>query len=401
MDVFELDGAELNRKLVKDMMTSTATVANKGETIADVISKMKNAGLRELPVLDGDTPIGCVTYNAFLNRRRLPFTSKVEQVMIHCPRIDEDMALTVAAEELVAAGIRGAPVVRGGKVVGYISRTDMVRILPQVDDLKSKKVATFMTSNPMTVKAKESVRRAQMIMKGLNEKVVPVVDDDARLLGVIGMTEVMEALWSPRANASTPGEIMGVHDREPPEPDVGGIMTRPALTVKSDDTLATVARTMVDKDISVLFVEEGGKLVGVVSQADLMEQIIGLRQREGVYVQITGLEEGDPDTYTEMYNMIGKYMQSINKIDKPLIFTIHVSMFHTDGLRAKYSMHGRLSTQKKLYFAKAFDWNIFKALNDLLDMFEKSVRKDHDHKLYEKKHASPMRAGSPSGMKPH
>lgn len=399
--MFELDGAELNKLLVKDMMTPTATVAQKGETIADVISKMKNAGLRELPVLDGDKPIGCVTYNAFLNRRRLPFTSKVEQVMIHCPRIDEDMTIASAAEELVASGIRGAPVVRAGKVVGYISRTDMVRILPQVDDLKGKKVATFMTGNPLTVTAKESVRRAQMIMKDLNEKVVPVVDDEARLLGVIGMTEVMEALWSPRANARTPREITGIHDREPPEPDVGGIMTRPALTVKPDDTLATVAHTMVDKDISVLFVEEGGKLVGVVSQADLMEQIISLRQREGVYVQITGLEEGDPDTYTEMYSMIEKYMQSINRVDKPLMFTIHVSMYHTEGLRAKYSMHGRLSTQKKLYFAKAFDWNIFKALNELLDMLEKSVRKDHDHKLYDKKHTPPIRADSPPEMKPH
>jgi CBS domain-containing protein len=132
LDVFHLDGVELNRLLVKDIMTTNATYVKKGETIANAISTMKNTRLRELPVLDGDKPIGCVTYNSFLTRRQLPFTSKVEQFMQPCPRIEEDMPLTDATEELISSGVRGAPVMRAGKVVGFISRTDIIKILPQV-----------------------------------------------------------------------------------------------------------------------------------------------------------------------------------------------------------------------------------------------------------------------------
>jgi len=400
-DVFDLDGVELNRLLVKDIMTSKATFARKGETIADVISTMKNTKLRELAVLDGDKPIGCVTYNSFLTRRRLPFTSKVEQFMQPCPRIEEDMSLTSAAEELFSSGVRGAPVVRAGKVVGFISRTDIIKILPQVDDLKDKKVSSFMTASPQAVKDNETVRRAQNLMKTLDEKVVPVVDDDFKLIGVIGMTEVMDTLWSARSGAKVPGVIWGGHDRDAPEVAVGSVMSRPAIALTINGTLAQVASVMIKNNISVVFVVEGEKLVGVVSQADLMEQIISLKQKEGVYVQITGLEEGDPDTYTEMYAMIEKVMQNVNKIDPPLMFTIHVTMFHQEGLRSKYSLHGRLSTKRKMYFVRSFDWSLLKALSELLEMLEKDVRKEHDVRLTSKKHTPTNRDGSSAEMSPH
>ncbi len=383
-----MDGVELNRMLVKDVMTPTgaATIAKKGETIADAIATMKKTRLRELPVLDGDKAIGCVTYSSFLTRRQLPFSSKVEHVMQPCPRVEEDMSLVQAAQELVSAGVRGAPVVRAGKVVGFISRTDLMKILPQVDALKERKVSEFMTGNPLAVTEKEQIRRAQMLMKDLNEKALPVVDDRFNLIGVVGMTEILEAMWSPRAHAKPEREIRGGHEREPPEPTVGSLMTRPAIAVSPDVTLSRAAKTMLDSGISVLYVTEGERLVGVVSQADLMEQIISLKQQEGVYVQITGLEEGDPDTYSEMYSMIEKSMKRINPIAPPLMFTIHVTMFHPEGLRSKYSLHGRLATRRKLYYGRSFDWSIFTALDELLDGFEKSVKKDHEIML-DRKHA--------------
>ncbi len=399
-DVFDLDGVELNRMLVKDIMTSKATYAKKGETIADVISTMKNSKLRELPVLDGDKPIGCVTYNSFLTRRRLPFSSKVEQFMQPCPRIEEDMPLTGATEELFSSGVRGAPVVRAGKVVGFISRTDIIKILPQVDDLKDKKIASFMTASPQAVKSKENVRKAQTLMRTLDEKVVPVVDDEFRLIGAIGMTEIMDTLWSSRSGAKVPGVIWGGHDRDAPEVAVGSVMSRAPIALSSNGTLAQAADTMIKNSISVVFVVEGGKLVGVVSQADLMEQVISLKQKEGVYVQITGLEEGDPDVYAEMYSMIEKVMQGVNKIDPPLMFTIHVTMFHQEGLRSKYSLHGRLSTRRKLFFVRSTDWSLLKALGELLGMLEKDVRKEHDVRLTQKKHLPTNRDGNSMELNP-
>ena len=194
-----MKGIEIEKLLVKDVMSSSAVTATKGETISDVIARMKRGHLREVPVLEGGKPAGLVSYSSFLARRNVPLSTKVEQVMVPCPRLEEDMTVTNAAEELMSSGVRGAPVVRASRMVGFVSRTDLIKIVTKVDELRDKSVSTFMTTNPQAVTEKETVRKAQLLMKGLDEKTLPVVDEANRLVGAIGMPEVMDVLWSPKS----------------------------------------------------------------------------------------------------------------------------------------------------------------------------------------------------------
>ncbi|HEX7392738.1 MAG TPA: CBS domain-containing protein [Thermoplasmata archaeon] len=378
-----MKGIEMNQLLVRDVMSEAAVVARKGETLSEVISKMKKDHLREVPVLDGDKPVGLVSYSSFLMRRSVPLSAKVEQVMRPAPRLEEDMPVTHAVEELMSAGVRGAPVVRNSKMVGFVSRTDIIKILPKIDELRGKKVSDFMSSNPLSVTEKESVRKAQMLMKGLMEKSLPVVDGTGKLIGAVTMSDVMDVLWSPKATARPSNEIRG--EREAPDIAVGSIMSRPPVAASIGDNLEKVANLMLSKSVATVFIEDGGNLVGVVSQADLMEQVISLKQREGVYVQITGLVEDDPDVYDVMYELIGKSMKRIDKIQFPRVFTVHVQTYHSEGLRSKFSLHARLTTDRKMYFANATDWDLFKTLDSLLDQLEKTVKREHERMLDKRK----------------
>lgn len=379
MDVFSLNGIDIVQLLVRDVMSSAAVTANKGEILSDVISRMKKDRLREIPVLEGNKPVGLVSYSSFLLRRSLPLSSKVEQVMRPAPRLEEDMPVTNAVEEMMASGVRGAPVVRNDKMVGFVSRTDIIRILPNVDQLKNKKVMEFMTKNPQAVTEKESVRRAQMLMKGLMEKTLPVIDNGGRLVGAVSMHEVMEIIWSPKGSRPY-SELIG-SDKEPPDIAVGSIMSRPAIAVSPDDTIGKVASLMVEKGLATIFVHEGEKLVGVVSQADLMEQVISLKKREGVYVQITGLVEEDPDVYSVLYDLIEKSMKRIDKIQFPRVFTVHIQTYHHEGLRSKFSIHARLTTDRSMYYASQTDWDIYRTMDALLDQLEKTVKREHEKTL--------------------
>jgi predicted transcriptional regulator len=379
VDVFSLNGIDIVQLLVRDVMSSAAVTANKGEILSDVISRMKKDRLREIPVLEGNKPVGLVSYSSFLLRRSLPLSSKVEQVMRPAPRLEEDMPVTNAVEEMMASGVRGAPVVRNDKMVGFVSRTDIIRILPNVDQLKNKKVMEFMTKNPQAVTEKESVRRAQMLMKGLMEKTLPVIDNGGRLVGAVSMHEVMEIIWSPKGSRPY-SELIG-SDKEPPDIAVGSIMSRPAIAVSPDDTIGKVASLMVEKGLATIFVHEGEKLVGVVSQADLMEQVISLKKREGVYVQITGLVEEDPDVYSVLYDLIEKSMKRIDKIQFPRVFTVHIQTYHHEGLRSKFSIHARLTTDRSMYYASQTDWDIYRTMDALLDQLEKTVKREHEKTL--------------------
>ena len=379
MDVLDLKGIEIEELLVKDVMSPSAVTATKGETLSAVISRMKKDHLREIPVLEGNKPVGLVSYSSFLLRRSLPLSTKVEQVMHQAPKLEEDMPITKAVEEMMASGVRGAPVVRNEKMVGFVSRTDIIKVLPNVEQLKNKKVSEFMTKNPQFVTEKESVRRAQMLMKGLMEKSLPVVDKSGRLVGAVSMHEVMDIIWSPKSSKPY-NELVG-SDKEPPDIAVGSIMSRPAISVSPSDSIGKVASLMLEKGLATIFVHEGERLVGVVSQADLMEQVISLKKREGVYVQITGLVEEDPDVYNVLYDEIEKAMNRIDKIQFPRVFTVHIQTYHSEGMKSKYSIHGRLTTDRSMYYASQTDWNLYKTMDALLNQLEKTVKREHEKTL--------------------
>ncbi|MCJ7562153.1 MAG: CBS domain-containing protein [Thermoplasmata archaeon] len=210
--MFDLKAIAIDKLLVKDIMTQSPLTADKGETVSQMISKMRKNKVREIPIVEDGKPLGLISYKALLARRNVPLTAKVEHIMIPGPNLEEAMSVLHAAEELMLAGVRGAPVVRNHKMVGFLSRTDIVRILPQVDELKGRQVQDFMSKTPQSVTEKETIRKAQIIMKGLDEKGLPVVDDIGLLIGAIGMTEIMDVMWSPKAS-KPPNEIKG-SDRE-------------------------------------------------------------------------------------------------------------------------------------------------------------------------------------------
>ena len=54
-------------------------------------------------------------------------------------------------------------------------------------------------------------------------------------------------------------------------------MNRPALTITADATLAAAAQQMLYGDVHRLFVEEAGRLVGVISQTDLVRAFAARR----------------------------------------------------------------------------------------------------------------------------
>jgi CBS domain-containing protein/ribosome-associated translation inhibitor RaiA len=262
-------------------------------------------------------------------------------------------------------------------MIGFLSRTDVIKILPQIDQLKGKQVGSFMSSNPQTVFETETVRKAQILMKGLNEKTLPVVDEENNLIGAVGMTEVMEVIWSPKGD-KVPHEIMG--HRVTAEVTVGSVMSRAPVFISPKDTVEKAVSVMLGKGLTTLFVTEESKLVGVVSQADLLEQVISMKPREGVYVQITGLDLEDPDVYDTLYGLIGKSMERINRMEPPRVFTVHITIYHHEGMKSKYSLGARLTTEKSMYYNKHTDWDLYKAMDTVLDMLEKNIKRDHEKK---------------------
>lgn len=125
------------------------------------------------------------------------------------------------------------------------------------------RVAQWMTKNPVTISPKESLVLARMIMRQRGVRRLPVVEGE-RLVGIVTDRDVREA-WASDANTLAAQELQYVLEKIP----VRDVMTAPATTVAPETPLEEAVTLMREKKIGGLPVEEGDRLVGILSETDV------------------------------------------------------------------------------------------------------------------------------------
>ncbi|MCJ2520102.1 MAG: CBS domain-containing protein [Candidatus Thermoplasmatota archaeon] len=368
---------------VKDLMSRKPMVAAPDDEVSRVLGMMKQHDFHEVPVVKDDRLLGMVSYTTLLRRRNLPMTTKINSLLIRPPRIEEDDPLPQVAEILMSSGYRAVPVATDDRLVGLISRTDLMRAIAQSEDFSRLRVGEVMTPEPQVIGEEDTVLRARELMRELDENALPVVDDSGKLVGVVGLKDLVRALVRPRKK-ETRGDVVG--EKTTVDLEVRGIMSVPPITITPEKSAAEAARLMERSNISSVVVVEGREPVGIVTQVDLLEGVAALRTREEAFVQISGLDEDDWWTYEMLYSVIGRGLRRIANIVRPTILNVHVLTHRTRGDRTKYSMGARLSTENGLYVARDFDWDPSLAMHKVMDQFERRIKKEKDQMVDSRKH---------------
>jgi len=121
-------------------------------------------------------------------------------------------------------------------------------------------VAELMQTDVRTVRSDSTLAEVVESLADGHVTALPVVDSQRRLQGVVSSADVLRA----QAEASAT-------DRDAwRETLVQDVMSRPALTIAPDAEIRSAAQQMLYGEVHRLFVEADGKLVGVVSQTDLV-----------------------------------------------------------------------------------------------------------------------------------
>jgi CBS domain-containing protein len=113
------------------------------------------------------------------------------------------------------------------------------------------KVADVMTTKVITVTEKETKQQAATLLSEYRISGLPVVNADKSVVGVV-----------------TEYDIIGKEGRT-----VGEIMTRGVISVAPDTDLEDVRHILVHERIKRLPVLDQGRLVGIVSRADLVREV--------------------------------------------------------------------------------------------------------------------------------
>ena len=129
-------------------------------------------------------------------------------------------------------------------------------------------VEDVMQAAVITITPKTSLPEAMRLVRHRGIRHLPVVEDD-RLVGIVSDRDLKQAMASP-ATALESHELRYLLDAV----TVDEIMTRAVVTVGRMFPIEEAARLMVTEKISALPVTERGKLIGIVTETDVLELFV-------------------------------------------------------------------------------------------------------------------------------
>lgn len=138
------------------------------------------------------------------------------------------------------------------------------------------RVCDVMTREVYTLRHDKKVNIVKEIMDWANVRHVPIVDEEHRVVGLVTHRDLLRASIS-ALDSSVPVSERGQHLWQIP---VSELMCTEVRTISPDMSVRHTARIMREDKIGCLPVVDDGKLVGIVTEADLLALIEHLPETE-------------------------------------------------------------------------------------------------------------------------
>jgi CBS domain-containing protein/ribosome-associated translation inhibitor RaiA len=368
--------------LAGDLMTARPVTLPHDAPISRALGLMRSRGIHEIPILQGRRLLGMITFETIARRSSRSVATKVGHLLVVPPLVTPALTLPEVAAELLATGLRAAPVVgRRGELLGVISRTDLVRALPGLSGLDRAPVEKIGRSASYFVRENDTVRHLFAQIRLLEEHSLPVVDKKGRLVGAVGLEDLGSVLWRPtvggKLDVVTRGSALDV--------EVNSIMHSPPFTVPAGSDAMEAARLMAREKISSVFVVENGRPTRIVAQTDLLTLVVGItppaRGRGGVddvYVEVTGLRgSSDPGLLADIDHMVAGSLKRISHHVRPILLSLHLSP-HSTHRTSDLTVEARLHTDTGIFYASHTGWNLMAGISGLMDELTSQVQRSQE-----------------------
>ena len=174
---------------IEDIMVRDVACATLPGSRDEVLKILKNKHISGVPVLKDSKVVGIVTRTNLLQN---PEEEQLALLMTRDPiTISPGSDLQTAARLLLQHGIRRLPVVDNGKLVGLVTVADVVGAIADMNidtpikEYVEKEVVAIYNETPLPVVAR--------IMELAGVKAVPVLDSALELIGIISDRDIISA----------------------------------------------------------------------------------------------------------------------------------------------------------------------------------------------------------------
>jgi CBS domain-containing protein/ribosome-associated translation inhibitor RaiA len=374
--------SQIDGKGIAKIMNDNFRTVKPDDRVVDALHIMKETGMQDVPVVDGNDYVGTVKYGTLLRKRSILLDSKVRTVMASAPSVSKTASITEVAELMIKSNARQVIVLEKQRIKGVVSRSALIEIAAGIKAFREVKVHEIMSTAIETVKENDILETALEIMRGLDIRTVPVINEKNAVVGIVGMKEIIDHNWR-RKNRQTVGDLSGKSEQA--TIIVESLCATAPKTISWDATVGEAAGVMLDSCISTLPVVENNELVGILTQYDIIEMMAACREREMMYLQIEGLDDDDKYYSDAMDLVIQREMGKVAKVSMPQSLTIHVTKYNAQGTNNKYSINARLIVGGSMITAKEVGWDLMKAIEDLMKKLVTMVISMKSEKLDQRK----------------
>lgn len=176
--------------------------------------------------------------------------------------VSGDTELPMVQHKLVELGISSLAVTESERLIGVISRTDLLKVgrlgagargKSSLLALPSKQASEVMTSTPISVAPEDTVARAAALMAEHRIHRVYVMQGQ-KLAGVISTRDVTEVIRDKQAGVA-----------------IGELMSKPLFTVRAEEPISLATERLEKAKVSGLVVVDDDWPVGLFTQVEALE----------------------------------------------------------------------------------------------------------------------------------
>lgn len=203
------------------------------------------------------------------------------------PTISSSRSLEKAADMMIKNNVRRLPIINEKKLEGMLTVEDVLG--KAIVDIEYADISDCIQYSVSPIWKETPLKVALEILNLSGERALPVLDDRGKLAGMIGDEDIIAA---GEVKMEEKKEIMGGksiqekwtgdnEDRvyitkrilEPSGKKVADVMATDLTTASKRTSVSRAARLMKDKDLNQLPVLSGDKLIGMVSDEDLLKSL--------------------------------------------------------------------------------------------------------------------------------
>ncbi len=197
-----------------------------------------------------------------------------------------------------------------------------------------------MTANPFTIGPDASVPEAIEKMQTNGVRKLPVLSE-GKLVGVVSQSDIDRASPS-MATSFSAGEVAYLFSKL----KVSKVMTRNPVTIGPDALLEEAAILMRDRKIELLPVLDGEKLVGVITESDILDAFVELNGAREDGTRLVIEADDQPGVMARLASITGEFQTNITHIavyrsglERSLV-VLGINTLNTEELERRFAESG-------------------------------------------------------------